>query len=61
MTTRKAISIDTERADRPANGNERTPDKKAAKYAAEIIRLKILDGMLSPGQRLIETDLMGSP
>ena len=58
MTTRKAISIDTERADRPANGNERTPDKKAAKYAAEIIRLKILDGMLSPGQRLIETDLM---
>ena len=58
MTTRKVISIDTERADRPANGNERSPDKKAAKYAAEIIRLKILDGMLSPGQRLIEPDLM---
>jgi DNA-binding GntR family transcriptional regulator len=58
MTTRRVIPIDTERADRPANENERTPDKKAAKYAAEIIRLKILDGMLSPGQRLIEPDLM---
>ena len=58
MTTRKVIPIDKERADRPAGANERTPDKKAAKYAAEIIRLKILDGMLSPGQRLIEMDLM---
>jgi DNA-binding GntR family transcriptional regulator len=58
MTTRKVIPIDKERADRPAGANERTPDKKAAKYAAEIIRLKILDGMLSPGQRLIELDLM---
>jgi DNA-binding GntR family transcriptional regulator len=58
MTTRKVIPIEKERADRPAGANERTPDKKAAKYAAEIIRLKILDGMLSPGQRLIELDLM---
>ena len=41
----------TERADR-------SPDTKAAKHAAEIIRLKILDGWLSPGQRLIESDLM---
>lgn len=37
---------------------ERAPDTKAAKHAAEIIRLKILDGLLSPGQRLIESDLM---
>jgi DNA-binding GntR family transcriptional regulator len=37
---------------------DRSPDTKAAKHAAEIIRLKILDGLLSPGQRLIESDLM---
>ena len=58
MTSRKVIAMDTERAGRRTQASERTPDKKAAKYAAEIIRLKILDGMLSPGQRLIELDLM---
>jgi DNA-binding GntR family transcriptional regulator len=58
MTTRKVISMDSERARQRAGAAERTPDKKAAKHAAEIIRLKILDGMLSPGQRLIESDLM---
>jgi DNA-binding GntR family transcriptional regulator len=31
---------------------------KAAFYAAESIRTMILEGMLSPGQRLIESDLM---
>ena len=36
---------------------ERT-DTKAAMHAAEVIRLKILEGLLSPGQRLIEPDLM---
>nr|ART35552.1 A20 [uncultured bacterium] len=50
------IPMAAERTERRAT--ERTPDKKAAKYAAEIIRLKILDGLLSPGQRLIESDLM---
>ena len=33
-------------------------DTKAAMHAAEVIRLKILEGLLSPGQRLIEPDLM---
>ena len=33
-------------------------DTKAAMHAAELIRLKILEGLLSPGQRLIEPDLM---
>lgn len=58
MTSRRVVAMDAERAERAAGANERTPDKKAAKYAAEIIRLKILDGMLSPGQRLIEPELM---
>jgi DNA-binding GntR family transcriptional regulator len=58
MTTRKVVSMDQERAERRTAASERTPDRKAAKYAAEIVRLKILDGMLSPGQRLIEPDLM---
>jgi DNA-binding GntR family transcriptional regulator len=58
MASRKAIPIDAERREEIATASERTPDKKAAKYAAEIIRLKILDGLLSPGQRLIEPDLM---
>ena len=37
--------------------NERA-DTKAAMHAAEVIRLKIHEGLLSPGQRLIEPDLM---
>ena len=48
MATRKAIAIDTARAGRPAGlnerpvgSNERAPDKKAAKHAAEIIRLRV--------------------
>lgn len=58
MTTRRVVAVDVARVKPRDQAPERAPDKKAAKYAAEIIRLKILDGMLSPGQRLIESDLM---
>lgn len=58
MTNRKVVNMESERENQRTRAAERSPDKKAAKYAAEIIRLKILDGMLSPGQRLIESDLM---
>ncbi|MBW7836054.1 MAG: GntR family transcriptional regulator [Sphingomonadales bacterium] len=37
---------------------DKNQDQKAAEFAAERIRQKILDGFLSPGQRLIEAELM---
>jgi DNA-binding GntR family transcriptional regulator len=37
---------------------EKNGDQKIAEYAAQLIRKKILDGLLSPGQRLIESELM---
>lgn len=37
---------------------DKSQDQKAAEFAAERIRQKILDGFLSPGQRLIEAELM---
>jgi DNA-binding GntR family transcriptional regulator len=58
MATRKIVSMEAPRIEPPERANDRSPDKKAAKYAAEIIRMKIVDGLLSPGQRLIEPDLM---
>lgn len=40
------------------NRSTRDGQKKAARYAADIIRANILEGLLSPGQRLIESELM---
>lgn len=37
---------------------DKNQDQKAAEFAAGRIRQKILDGFLSPGQRLIEAELM---
>lgn len=37
---------------------DKATDLKAAAYAAEAIRHRILDGLLSPGQRLIEAELI---
>lgn len=56
--SKKVVSMDaggTQRA--PARG-EKLTDTKAALYAAEAIRARILEGLFSPGQRLIESDLM---
>jgi DNA-binding GntR family transcriptional regulator len=55
--SRKVVSMDTERAQR-APTREKVSDTKAALFAAEAIRTRILEGLLSPGQRLIESDLM---
>jgi DNA-binding GntR family transcriptional regulator len=55
---RKIVSMQAARSAKAVQSGDRSPDTKAAKHAAEIIRLKILDGLLSPGQRLIEPDLM---
>ena len=37
---------------------KRDAQTKAARYAADIIRANIFEGLLSPGQRLIESELM---
>jgi DNA-binding GntR family transcriptional regulator len=37
---------------------KRPGEKKAARYAADIIRANIFEGLLAPGQRLIESELM---
>ena len=37
---------------------KRDTQTKAARYAADIIRANIFEGLLSPGQRLIESELM---
>lgn len=50
--------IDIAQAAQPAASKEKMSDTKAALYAAEAIRARILQGLLSPGQRLIESDLM---
>jgi DNA-binding GntR family transcriptional regulator len=55
---RKIVSMQAARSAKAVQSGDRSPDTKAAKHAAEIIRFKILDGLLSPGQRLIEPDLM---
>nr|BAH60858.1 transcriptional regulator [carbazole-degrading bacterium OC13S] len=41
-----------------AGTKEKNNDKKVAENVANLIREKILDGLLSPGQRLIESELM---
>nr|BAH60852.1 transcriptional regulator [carbazole-degrading bacterium OC11S] len=41
-----------------ADKNEKSNDKKVAENVANLIREKIMDGLLSPGQRLIESELM---
>lgn len=55
---RKVVAIDTERVQRARARGEKMTDTKAALYAAEAIRTRILEGLFSPGQRLIESDLM---
>lgn len=40
------------------NNTKRDTQTKAARYAADIIRANIFEGLLSPGQRLIEAELM---
>lgn len=42
-----------------AQSFERKSDSKAAEFVADQIRERILDGLYSPGQRLIEADLIG--
>lgn len=57
-TSRKIVSMTAAGAAQANRTAARLSDTKAAKHVAEIIRLKILEGLLSPGQRLIESDLM---
>src|SRR5688572_25485101 len=47
--SKKVVAIERE---------EKVTDTKAALYAAQAIRTRILEGLLSPGQRLIEAELM---
>jgi DNA-binding GntR family transcriptional regulator len=58
--TRKVVALEDVRTeDRgAARSDKKLNATKAAFYAAESIRTMILEGMLSPGQRLIESDLM---
>lgn len=56
--SKKVVSMDAERTQRPPARGEKLTDTKAALYAAEAIRARILEGLFSPGQRLIESDLM---
>src|SRR5688572_32960683 len=56
--SKKVVAIDPERAQRTPAREEKVNDTKAALYAAQAIRTRILEGLLSPGQRLIESDLM---
>ena len=55
---KKVVALDVSRPQRAAPRGEKVADTKAALYAAEAIRTRILEGLLSPGQRLIESDLM---
>jgi DNA-binding GntR family transcriptional regulator len=56
--TKKVVSLEAERAARPATPKPKVNATKAAFFAAESIRNMILEGMLAPGQRLIESELM---
>jgi DNA-binding GntR family transcriptional regulator len=56
--SRKVVSMVAERSQRSSARSEKLTDTKAAQFAAEAIRTRILEGLLSPGQRLIESDLM---
>jgi DNA-binding GntR family transcriptional regulator len=58
MASRKVVAINSAPAGRRRVAAEKSSDTKAAMYAAEAIRTRILEGLLSPGQRLIESDLM---
>jgi DNA-binding GntR family transcriptional regulator len=55
---RKVVTLDLARPKQAAAAGEKMTDTKAALFAAEAIRTRILEGLLSPGQRLIESDLM---
>jgi DNA-binding GntR family transcriptional regulator len=55
--SRIVVSIAAARERRAARKATST-DTKAASYAADAIRARIIEGLLSPGQRLIEADLM---
>ena len=57
-TSKKVVAIEPERAQRRPAREEKLNDTKAALYAAQAIRTRILEGLLSPGQRLIESELM---
>jgi DNA-binding GntR family transcriptional regulator len=56
--SKKIVAIESGRAQRTPAREEKVNDTKAALFAAQAIRARILEGLLSPGQRLIESELM---